>query len=429
MSDKKIKIADNPSIKELKSVLPIVKGIKLLTSSLKKLGLAGRKTNSIHDAVSDILKEEKNLYLPDQFNEAFSDKGWIVTNSFSMEVMSKALKLKTEGEEEAAEEEIISWFTEDNINLFAIHRSKPFNKASDRWTQLREALSLTIEQRYMAAVPLILIACDGFASDVIGTSPFEKNVDLSSFDSIVGHHSSLPKLIGKVIKGVRKSSDEELSIPLRHGILHGRSLGYANKIVCYKSWLLMIALVDWAIDVSSEKERKKELEHRQNFNLKEFRIQRKKLKEDRRIMDSFQTIEWLPPFGNDLKPDIPANSFIAFLEAWKNKNYGKMAKHSMKSINESHGQLAGIIRNDAELAELIKYEIKHIKQNSVARSEAKVFMQGKNINGIVVEGEFDILAFRYTVDDEIAMPDDRGVWLVQQNCIFHLMHASPANLQ
>ena len=89
----------------------------------------------------------------------------------------------------------------------------------------------------MAAVPLILIACDGFVSGVLGTSPFEKDADLSVFDSIVGHPTSLPALIGMLRKGVRKTSDERLDVPLRHGILHGRSLGYANRRVCYKAWI------------------------------------------------------------------------------------------------------------------------------------------------------------------------------------------------
>ena len=77
-------------------------------------------------------------------------------------------------------------------------------------------------------MPLILIACDGFTPDVLGTSPFEKDANLTAFESITGHSNSLPFLIKELTTGVRKSSDEELTLPLRRGILHGQLLGYAS---------------------------------------------------------------------------------------------------------------------------------------------------------------------------------------------------------
>ena len=102
---------------------------------------------------------------------------------------------------------------------------------------------------------MILIACDGLASDVLGTSPFEKDADLTVFDSLAGHPTSVPAFIASLTKGVRKSSSAKMTMPLRHGILHGRSLGYANKVVRMKAWLLMVALVDWACDKTTEDER------------------------------------------------------------------------------------------------------------------------------------------------------------------------------
>ena len=122
--------------------------------------------------------------------------------------MQTALELYEAGKNQQAEHEIIAWFQEDTINRFAIERAKRFNKAKNRWHQLREALKLTFEERYWSAVPLILIACDGFASDVLGTSPFKKDADLTAFDSITGHPDSLPFLIKELTKSVQKSSDE-----------------------------------------------------------------------------------------------------------------------------------------------------------------------------------------------------------------------------
>ena len=209
----------------------------------------------------------------------------------SAEIMQKALELYEVGMLKEAENEIMSWFDENTINQFAIHRAKRFNKASDRWFQLREALDLTLEERYWSSIPLILIACDGFVSDVLGISPFEKDADLTAFDSIVGHPTSLPFLIKQLTKGVRKSSNAELSLPLRHGILHGQSLGYANRAVCMKAWALMIALVDWAHDKNSEEERIQQSHIRNSRNFLDSLNEFQKLQEDRRVMDNFSARE------------------------------------------------------------------------------------------------------------------------------------------
>ena len=246
--DRDPRIADNPSAKAMSALMPLVKAVKAITGAMKGLGLKNETVDKIHQSATDVLRQSDVLDLPDRFNDAFADQGWIATQSFGMEAMRRAVELHREGNLEGAEQEILAWFNYDNINLFAVNGSKRFDVTGQRWYQLREALRLTFEERYWSAVPLILIACDGLASDVLGSSPFEKDADLTVFDSLAGHPTSVPALIASLTKGVRKTSSAEKTMPLRHGILHGRSLGYANKVVCMKAWLLMVALVDWACD-------------------------------------------------------------------------------------------------------------------------------------------------------------------------------------
>ena len=246
----------------------------------------------ILESSTSALEQIDLLDLPDRFNSEFAEEGWIATSSLSVDVMRQALAYKKAGQPDQAEQTIFGWFSEERIRLFAIQRSKSFNKARGRVDQLDEALALTTEQRYIAAVPLILISCDGFASDVLGTSPFEKNADLSVFDSVVGHPTSLPALIGKLARGVRKSSDQTLNVPLRHGILHGRSLGYANKRVCYKAWMLMIAVVDWAVDKQNEDDRRKEHEEDHNLSWRDVVGRLRKNAADREALEAFEPVEW-----------------------------------------------------------------------------------------------------------------------------------------
>ena len=423
MKDKKkgSRIEDNPSAKWISDVLPLVKIAKSFTSVAKKLGISNKSLDKIHQAADDMLQKSGVLTLPDRFNDAFARKGWIATGSMSVDTMRTALELYEAGKNQQAEDEIIAWFQEDTINVLAIVRAKRFNKAGNRWHQLREALKLTFEERYWSAVPLILIACDGFASDVLGTSPFEKNADLTAFDSITGHPNSLPSLIKELTNRVLRSSDEELTLPLRHGILHGRSLGYANRTVCMKAWLLMIALVDWACDKSTEEERIRERQSAADISFRDLAERMRKTEVDKRAIEAFQPRESLGPFNDSVDGDSPEFAIIDFLTSWKDRNYGKMAERAVNLMQHSIKKMAGQLRRDTEFIRLREFEIRSVRQSSVARTDAVAFLKGSTPNG-GVEGEFQIVAFRNTTEGDIAMPTDPGGWFVQDACIFDLMH-------
>ena len=399
----------------------IAKMAKALTGFLKKLSITNESIETIHQAAGAALSEADIVDLPDRFTDAFSSDGWIATGSLSSDTMRQALRLHEAGERQAAEEAILSWFDRDRIALFAIQRAKPFNKVMTRWDQLQEALNLTFEERYWSAVPLILIACDGFASDVLGSSPFEKEADLTAFDSIVGHPHSLQRLIGMITTSVRKSSDNELSLPLRHGILHGRSLGYANRTVCMKAWLLMIALVDWAHDKRSEEERR--LEDRASSGTTfQGAVQRlRKVESDRRIMEAHEVRESVGPFGPTADENSPEHAILEFLNAWMNKNFGVMAERSVSLSHQSITKLAGQLRREAELVELRDFELRTVRQTTVARADAVAYLKGITLKGDV-EGEYEIIAFRYSANGEIAMPADIGAWRVQEACMYKLLH-------
>ena len=415
------RIVDNPSAKRAKEALLMVKGAKFITGFLRKFAIANQNIEKIHDAADAVLNQADILDLPDRFNNAFSRDGWIATGSMSADTMREAVHLSESGRKQEAEDTILSWFQEENITLFAVQRAKRFNKAAKRWYQLTEALTLTLEERYWSAVPLILIACDGFASDVLGTSPFEKGADLTAFDSIVGHPSSLQFLMGEITKGVRKSSDDELTLPLRHGILHGQSLGYANRTVCMKAWLLMIALVDWAYDKEGEEKRRVEDQSLSTASFRDAVKGLQKLGNDRRMIEAHEVRETFGPFGNSLDKESPEHAVMEFLSSWKSRNYGRMAERSVNLSKLTIKKMAGQLRRDAELIELRDFELHSVRQTTVARADAVAFLRGMTVTG-EVSGEYRIIAFRYTENGGIAMPVDSGTWRVQEACMFDLLH-------
>ena len=399
----------------------IAKAARAVAGLLKKLSITNKTIENIHQAADAALGEADIVDLPDRFNDAFSSDGWIATGSMSADTMRQALHLYESGERQEAEDVILSWFDRDSIALCAIKRAKRFSKARNRWDQLQEALNLTFEERYWSAVPLVLIVCDGFASDVLGSSPFEKDADLTAFDSIVGHPHSLQRLIEKITKGVRKSSDEELSLPLRHGILHGQSLGYANRIVCMTAWLLMIALVDWAYDKESEKRRRIENQTASESTFREGVKRLRKVESDRRIMEAHIVQETLGPVGPTVDKNSPEHAILEFLNSWMSGNYGVMAERSVNLSNQSVKKMAGQLRRDVELVKLRGFELRAVRQTTIARADAVAYLQGTTLMGDV-EGEYEIVAFRYTATGEIAMPADIGTWRVQEACMYKLLH-------
>ena len=280
---------------------------------------------------------------------------------------------------------------------------------------------MTAEERYWAAVPLILIACDGLASDVLGSSPFEKEADLSVFDSVVGHPTSLPTLIGRLTKGVRKSSGDELSLPLRHGILHGRSLGYANRVVCMKAWLLMVALVDWACDKSTEDERVRAHRSKQDLDWPGIFKQMRKNEADKRAMARFEPRTTAGPFDHNLDPDLPESAIGEFLTYWQAGNYGRMAERAVNLTQKPLRRLAGELRASCEYARLTRFDLGIVRQPGVALAEAEVYMEGDTLKG-QVSGMFKVLAQRSTADGGAAMPTEPGRWYVRQSCMMALMH-------
>lgn len=422
MSEKKDQISDLPTYRELSNALPVVKVGRGLADLALKTGFGGANARKIVEAADELLAEFDILSLPDRFNAAFAERGWIATSSMSVEVMRLALEKHEKGEVNAAGEIILGWLTPQVIESFAINRSKSFSDVRGRWHQLREALALTEEGRYWSAVPLIMIACDGFASDVLGTSPFEKSADLTLFDSMVAHPSSLPALIGQITKGVRKSSDETLSLPVRHGILHGRSLGYANRVVCLKAWMLMIALVDWASDKRDEEKRRAKEEERRKANWHDNLALLRKNRADKQAIGAFTHRRWEGQFDGQLPENEPPFAFNEFLTGWKIGNFGIMAKRVQNLTKHKHGHIAGRMRSHTELIKLNTFEIQLVEQTTVARAEAHVRMSGQTHKGDGVGGDFHILAFRHTADGGIAMPTDEGGWYVQERCIFDLLH-------
>src|SRR3954454_2591156 len=73
-----------------------------------------------------------------------------------------------------------------------------------------------------------------------------ERADLTAWDSVEGHPTALPALKNVMCTPRQKRRTESLRVPHRHGILHGRDLGFANQLVAAKCWGALFALGEWA---------------------------------------------------------------------------------------------------------------------------------------------------------------------------------------
>lgn len=225
-----------------------------------------------------------------------------------------------------------------------------------------------------------------------------------------------------ITKGVYKSSDTPLSLPLRHGILHGRSVNYASKTVCCKAWLLLIALIDWANDKSDEDIRRNRHLADQKETLRDALERRALVQEEIRQLENWEPVIANAPFVDAFETGSPGEAFKRFFEGWEAKNYGAMAAHATNLTGKSRKKMAGELRQQCELIELLGFDLLRIEQATSVRADASLMVRGNALTG-PVKGKIDVLAIRYLPDGELAMPtDENGTWCVQQNCIYKVMH-------
>lgn len=304
------------------------------------------------------------------FHVAFSEKGWIFSDSMNIETAQKALDAHQKGNYEEAESLLATDFEGENLEfkIFALRQLKEFR---ERWYQLQEALILTQKEQYLAAAPLLLIIADGVGSDAFRKSIFAEGTNLEELNSFSGQPDALPKHIRKMSRTRQKTTTEEITFPYRNGILHGRDLGYGNRIVNAKCWSLLMNIAD--VIRSREATPTPEPSFRESLESiarsGEIRKALDKWKPreviDKPIRVSAETLDQLD--GAE-----PEATLFGLLMAWKRGNYGRMAEITLYSDQMSRNRRAGEIREQMEGLKLIDATVTKIEDKAPARSDITV---------------------------------------------------------
>lgn len=412
MSDKKIK--DNYSFKKMEYNLQGIKNLKTILKIVPSvLGIEDKNIEKnfkkIDDIkIDDIYEQFKLLQeTPDKFNQYFSKLGWIAYESMNFDIMVKAVKLAEKNKIEEAEKVLIDYYDNKDNLLFMISRLKGIEEFKPRTKLIYKALDDYIEGRYHACVPVILMMIDGFVNDIGQKGFFADDTDLSVWDSIAAHDSGLNELAKVLGKQRKKTRTDEIHLPYRHGILHGRDLGYDNKKTAIKTWATLFALGDWArAIIAGKKEETKEftpptieelIESIKNSYKQIIQIQNEK-----KLINQFKQRILKPnvdfkPKGqiNDYQEGSPERVLVEYIQYLYKDNYGKMAllTRELFSPNNSINKLAGKIRNIFQAKKLIDHEIISInhKAPAVTEIDTQLVFEKRNTSQITIKKTFRLI--------------------------------------
>ena len=223
-------------LQQIKKALPFFKPI---------LRLLGVDVQQMEQALADVdsLSASTRLLvsLPDRFNDLFATRGWIHYEMLNQEMILAVVERGESGDIDGAETQMVEYYNEETLDwnlkfMIAVEAFLP------RMPLARKAMADYLDGRYHACVPVVLALLDGTVNDISPVGFFAQGVNLEAWDSMSAHSTGLAVLAKTLGRKRARTTTEALSIPYRHGILHGMDLGYDNKLVAAKAWAALFAI-------------------------------------------------------------------------------------------------------------------------------------------------------------------------------------------
>jgi hypothetical protein len=379
---------DLPSVAEM---LQHIRGGKILTR------LIARRVRP------DLLRIENEIKrlarLVDRFYEVLGHRHWIFHEHLSTERIGALLDLPTE----EAERRLIDLYKEPETLDFLIRMLRRFPEMRVRMHLIEHARTDYLEGRYYATILALLPTMDGFvnALDSQHRGLHTRSEDeMHAWDSVVGHHLGLTNAHKTFTKSFSKTSDEEVTELYRNGILHGNLVNFDNDVVASKAWNRLFAVADWA---TSQQKLAKPPEPKPTMRELMLRI-----RENEEAKEALA--RWRPRALSAEEPgfaeDEVHQATAAYLEAWRARNYGRMARSLSVLVSEtSHSQTAGMVRETYDQVDLTDFAVRVIDYQAAAACEVDA--------ELVLGGESRFAAIRWIREGEdgvAALPNQRGEW-------------------
>lgn len=400
-------------MRDIKEILEDYPSLKLQYEQMENMSFVRLLLKKDHRKELDRIKKEmKDLIMTtEEYNNNFSDYGWIAYSLINVEFMKNAnIIFKENGIEKA--EDFISDYYKDNIKntkRFIQYSTKEFRK---RANIIDEAFEAYESEKYYSAITLFLTIADGVINDFTKNKGFfTEGVDLDCWDCLVECDKGLKKLKEIYNLPRKKTVEDMVTMPYRNGILHGRDLNFGNKYVAGKCNVLLLAISEWIKSKNTEESRKDK--YKKEANLPKLSESIKKLQEtqdNRRIINRWTSKDIvigkdIPITGikEDYKQYDFIYNFVETLEIWKSKNYGELSKRFEILFNYEtrDGFKPKRCRELFEKNILLEFELTNIIEQAICMKVIELNVQiqkenkvnnGKMKIGMVYEGKEDIFA-------------------------------------
>jgi hypothetical protein len=250
---------------------------------------------------------------------------------------------------------------------------------------LEYALQDYKEKRYYSVIPLLLMIIDGVINDVMQKGFHTDNLDLTVWDSLTSTDTGIQVIKKIFTRSRKKTNSDELDLPYRNGILHGRDIEYANYTVACKSWAFVFFIRDWINSKKSEKDRLER--YIEKSKVKSFSELAKDLKELDKLkvaISNWKERQITSKYIQDINSKKEANEkepesiVLQFLKYWSQNNYGKMSESFSKLITDNYKKYAAEVRNNYSNRTLMDFEILQILDEAPAISEIIVELRHPN---------------------------------------------------
>jgi hypothetical protein len=416
-------IQDIPSLKktleDAKNIRAFKQAMPFLRPLLKLFNVDVAQIDEALTPVDDLEKMAHDIAtIPDRFNDIFAERGWIIYERMSLDVAKAAVEKAEAGDIDGAEADLVAYYNDEHV-AYSLRTMSAVQAFRPRMRLAEKALVDYQEERYHACVPVVLALLDGMVNELhekrLGF--FNKETSLEAWDSIATHSKGLDALNRIFQKSRRKTVADEISIPYRHGILHGMDLGYDNRMVTAKCWATLFAAREWAL-----KAERGQLTAPPEEPKKTWRELFDQLRENQRQKELLE--KWQPrtiQIGTDVpaagtldmyKKGTPERRLAEYLYYWIRRNYGFMAKYVPNLGRVSEKAMAGGIRERLSHMMLKSFEISSITDIAAAVTEIGVTLVIES-NGRETEQNFTFRLINQNAEGRtVIRGEPNGEWVI-----------------
>jgi len=292
----------------------------------------------------EIKMAEDILVLAEKFNPTFASRGWIACGALNTEAAQAALDAAAAGRWEDADT-ILGDSYSPMIVRAHLRRMGNLRCFKNRLELALLAVDDYEAGRYHACVPVALALLDGMGQELTGANFFRNTRRIKAKESFLEIGPGVAQLFQTMSKTRNTTTTAPISVPFRHGILHGTDLGYNNRVVAAKAWAALLAVGDYAADQLAPPPIPQP-------GLME--ALRRSSETDRWLAEMVAADgKWSPRTAKELAdvvgrqefaPGTPEDTVVSMLKAWKDRRFGVLSEHSCDVLKTDVNSLAGRIR-------------------------------------------------------------------------------------